>query len=61
MLLKILDGLDFGDKLDSDGDLEIELYSINHDSVESRWINRRDAIKIAKHLIELFRLDVKEV
>ncbi len=57
--MKINDTIDVGDKLDSDGDLEIELF--NHDYAESQWIDRRDAIKLAKYLIEIFRLDVKEV
>ena len=59
--MKIVDGLEIGDKLDSDGDLELEIWSYNDDCGESKWIDRSDAIKLAKHLIALFRLDVKEV
>ena len=57
----LVDGLEVGDKLDSDGDLELEILSDLHDCTESKWINRDHAIKLAKHLIELFKLDVKEV
>jgi hypothetical protein len=61
VIVKVIEDLVVGDKLDSDGDLEIELYNDNHDCTESKWLNRESAIKLTKHLIELFRLDVKEV
>ncbi len=61
-MLKIINmGIDVGERLDSDGDLEIEFNFEDDGSTESKWIDRKDAIKLAKHLINLFRLDVKEV
>ena len=60
-MVNIVDGLDVGDKLDSDGHLEVEAWNYGSDSGATKWLKREDAIKLAKHLIELFRLDVKEV
>ncbi len=53
--------LTLGEKLDADGDLEVEFFNEDYNRAESRWIKRNDAIIIAKHLILLFRLDVREV